>query len=121
MSATTAVAENAAMRLGVMVRTNTELFVYWQPGRHPASLLRVSDLTGRPPEESLDGRGRRDVVLSQQVSLYLKDLLPGHMYFVELGDERDGAFQPVIGAGPVQTPWLPTTDASTFPAPYHRS
>jgi hypothetical protein len=119
MSAATAVTECRDGRLGVMVRTATELFVYWQGGPTEGLTLRVTDLTGRPPSELLDGRGWREVPAAAAV--YLPNLAPGHLFYVELGRREADRFFPVVGAGPVQTPWLPGADLPAFPAPYHRS
>lgn len=119
MSATTAVKETREGRLGVMVRTATEIYVYWQGTETEGLTLRVTDLTGRPPSESLDGCGLRE--LPAAASAYLPNLLPGHLYFVEIGRRDTGGFFPLAGAGPVQTPWLPGAAESPFPAPYHRS
>jgi len=119
VSATTAVKETRDGRLGVMVRTAKEIFVYWQ-GEAPEGLtLRVTDLTGRPPSELLDGRGWRELPAAPAV--YLPNLQPGHLYFVEVGCQGPEGFVPLLGAGPVQTPWLPVTDHTAFLAPYHRS
>lgn len=120
MSATTAVNQTPDGRLGVMVRTPTEVFIYWQGTRAASGLsLRVTDLTGRPTPELLDGAGCR--YLDAADASYVPNLLPGHLYYVEVG-RRDGeGFHPLMGAGPVQTPWLSTSDRSAFPAPYHRS
>ncbi|HYG60908.1 MAG TPA: hypothetical protein VD902_22755 [Symbiobacteriaceae bacterium] len=120
MSATTAVKEAKEGRLGVMVRTPTELFVYWQGARQAGDItLRVSDLSGRPAAQSLDGRGYRDIEAASTV--YVPNLLPGHLYYVEVGRHGPEGFYPLMGAGPVQTPWKPGNDAPEFPAPYHRS
>jgi hypothetical protein len=125
MSATTAVTETAAGRLGVMVRTAAEIFIYWYPPGVGAqteagpNTIRISDMTGRPAAELLDGQGYRD--LEAATAIYVPNLQPGHLYFVEAG-RRDGeGFHPVIGVGPVQTPWLGLPDQPAFPAPYHRS
>jgi hypothetical protein len=119
MSATTAVKETREGRLGVMVRTATELFVYWQGAEAAELRLRVTDLTGRPAAESLDGVGFREIPAAP--AAYLPGLLPGHLYYVEIGRRDDGGFYPLAGAGPVQTPWLPGAAEAPFPAPYHRS
>ncbi|MDB4894381.1 MAG: hypothetical protein JWN15_643, partial [Firmicutes bacterium] len=47
MGAATCVTERAGMRLGVMVRTAAELWVYWTNADVQA--LRVLDVTGRTP------------------------------------------------------------------------
>lgn len=122
MSATTAVATSDAGRLGVMVRSATQVVVYWE-ARKPYSLrLRVTDLTGRAPSESLDGTGSRELAVKGTV-IYVDHLIPGRLYGVALGLGEGDAFRSLIFAGPVQTPWRPTTEAPLppFPAPYHRS
>jgi hypothetical protein len=122
MSASTAVAQADGRRLGVMVRTQNEIFAYWSPSLDRPLTLRVTDLTGRPAAESLDGRGYRDVPLEAGAEeQYLTGLQPGHLYVVEIGETEEGAFHPLLSAGPVQTPWLPSPDKSDFPRPYHRS
>ncbi|HLN63438.1 MAG TPA: hypothetical protein VK464_18025 [Symbiobacteriaceae bacterium] len=120
MSATTAVSQSASGHLGVMVRTATELFVYWRAmSDTPGLMLRVSDLTGRPVAELLDGAGHR--YLEVAAASYVPNLLSGHLYYVEVG-RRDGEqFAPLLGAGPVQTPWVTAADEAAFPAPYSRS
>jgi hypothetical protein len=116
MGAATCVTERAGMRLGVMVRTAAELWVYWTNADVQA--LRVLDVTGRTPSESLDGTGERVVAPGAgATSAYVAGLLPGHLYVVELLDGD----QVLLSAGPVQTPWLSAADDSSFPAPYHRS
>jgi hypothetical protein len=120
MSVTTAVAQTAVGRLGAMVRTSTELFVYWQGTPDMAGLsLRISDLTGRPAPELLDGVGCR--YLDAASASYVPNLLPGHLYYVEVGRRGEGGFVPLAGTGPVQTPWQAGPDRAVFPAPYHRS
>lgn len=121
MGASTCVSEQAGMRLGVMVRTGTELWVYWSLPEEAAPVdgLRVVDVTGRPQSESLDGTGERVVAASESGSgsQYVTDVLPGHLYAVELLAQG----RVLLSAGPVQTPWLNAADDSAFPAPYHRS
>ena len=122
MSATSAVKIGRCGRLGVMVRTATELYIYWRPavGGAPGPLsFRVTDLTGRPAEELLDGRGYREIPLGD--SVYVPDLLPGHLYVAEVGRTQPEGFMPLLSVGPVQTPWVAVPDGSGFPAPYHRS
>lgn len=106
-----------------MVRTPNELFVYWRPapgGVDGAPLgLRITDLTGRPADESLDGCGFRDVPVSE--SVYVANLLPGHLYIAEVGYAEAGGFTPLLTVGPVQTPSLAAGDSADFPAAYHRS
>lgn len=121
MSATTAVAECREGRLGLMVRTPTEVFVYWRPApaAGPNLVLRISDLSGRPPEQLLDGTGCR--YLEAGSGVYVSDLLPGHLYYAEVGRRGPDGFEPLGGAGPVQTPWGATKETAAFPAPYHRS
>lgn len=120
MSAATVTKEGARGRLGAMVRTATELFIYWKPVAAGHDLwFRVHDVTGRPAQESLDGSGRRDLPAAE--SCYVTDLLPGHLYYVEVGRPTAEGFDPLMGVGPVQTPWKAFADTSAFPAPYHRS
>ena len=120
MGATTAVSQGALGHLGVMVRTATELFVYWRPlGDTHGLRLRVSDLTGRPVPELLDGTGYRHLEVA--AASYVPDLLPGHLYYVEVGRSDGEQFVPLLGAGPVQTPWVAAADMAAFPAPYSRS
>lgn len=121
MSATTAMAECREGRLGLMVRTPTEVFVYWRPapGAGESLLLRISDLSGRPAEDSLDGTGYR--FLEAVAGVYVPNLLPGRLYYVEVGRRGPDGFVPLGGAGPVQTPWGVTKETAAFPAPYHRS
>jgi len=119
MSATTAVKETREGRLGVMVRTSHEIFVYFSGDLSEGLTLRVTDLTGRPPSELLDGRGWRE--LPAAAAAYVPNLQPGHLYYVEAGRRGPEGFFPLMGAGPVQTPWLPGADLPAFPAPYHRS
>lgn len=118
MSATTAVRETREGRLGVMVRTSHEIFIYWQ-GAGSDLVLRVTDLTGRPSAELLDGCGWRELPASE--AAYVPNLQPGHLYYVEIGRRTPEGFFPMLGAGPVQTPWLPGAHHVAFPAPYHRS
>lgn len=122
MSATTAVVECKEGRLGVMVRTTTEIFIYWRPGSlsgEPNLALRVTDLSGRPADQLLDGVGYR--YLDAAAAVYVPNLQPGHLYFVEVGRRGVDGFHPLAGAGPVQTPWTAVKDQTSFPAPYHRS
>lgn len=122
MSATTAVKIGRPGRLGVMVRTATELYIYWRPavGGVPGPLmLRITDLTGRPAEESLDGCGFRELAAAE--SVYASTLLPGHLYVAEIGRTGPDGFTPLLSVGPVQTPWLAAADSPDYPAPYHRS
>lgn len=122
MSATTAVATSNAGRLGIMVRSATQLVAYWEVGTDRSLRLRVTDLSGRAPSESLDGTGRRELAVEGMV-IYLDQLIPGHLYGVALGEGEGDAFCPLISAGPVQTPWRPGPEAALplFPTPYHRS
>lgn len=122
MSAATALAESERGRLGVMVRTPDELFVYWETPQDGPLAIRVLDQSGRPANESLDGCGYR-VIPGEggRSSAYVRNLTPGHLYFVEIGDPGGGGFSPWLGAGPVQTPWRTMADAAAFPSPYHRS
>lgn len=123
MSATTAIKVGRPGRLGLMVRTPTELFVYWRPapGNLPGRLtLRIFDLTGRSAAESLDGCGYREMEAAE--SIYVPNLLPGRLYVAEVGRRGPEGFVTILSAGPVQTPWLAASvDSSDYPAPYHRS
>lgn len=121
MSATTAVKTGRPGRLGVMVRTPEELYVYWRPFHsYPRLALRITDLTGRPTEELLDGCGFREMEAAQ--SVYVSNLLPGHLYVAEIGQTGAEGFVPLLSAGPVQTPWVAgAADSSEYPAPFHRS
>jgi len=121
MSATTAIKVGRPGRLGVMVRTPTELHLYWRPALPATAALRfrICDLTGRPVHESLDGCGYREMPAAD--SVYVSDLLPGHIYLAEIGESGPSGFTPILAAGPVQTPWLPSADSSAFPSPYYRS
>lgn len=120
MNANTAVIRTGAGQAGAMVRSGTSLYLYWQGAATVGAVTVVlSDLSGRPPHELLDGDGLRVVeVPAGQTGLYLNDLLPGHLYGVEILTELGS---PLFRLGPVQTPWLPNSDPSAFPAPYHRS
>jgi hypothetical protein len=121
MSAITAVERDGAGALGVMVRTATTLYVYWE-GETSPQVLRVVDVTGRPPAELLDGTGCREITVPPGCrSYYVSDLLPGHLYYVAAGRSGPDGFRPARAVGPVQTPWLDTAGESAFPAPYHRS
>lgn len=120
MSATTAVAQGRGARLGVMVRTADQIMIYWEMASATPLRLRVSDLTGRPPADSLDGRGWRELH-AEGGRLFLEGLLPGHLYGVALGEGEGDRFRPLLQAGPVQTPWRRSRDSERFPAPYHRS
>jgi hypothetical protein len=125
MSAVTCVAEAGGMRLGVMVRTDRELFVYWslpEDGATPA--LRVLDVTGRAAPELVDGTGVRECAVRPGAgSAYIGQLLPGHLYMVELGESGLEAFRPLLAAGPVQTPGPGAASGAdpAFPSPYQRS
>lgn len=123
MSATTAIKMGRPGRLGIMVRTPTEVYVYWRPApaHGPQRLaLRILDLTGRPAAESLDGCGYREMEAAE--SVYVSNLLPGHLYVAEVGRTGPEGFAPLLSAGPVQTPWLAAAvDEADYPAPYHRS
>lgn len=120
MSAATAICEGAHGRLGAMVRTATELFIYWKPVAACHGLrFRVHDVTGRPMHDLLDGSGRRDLPAAE--ACYVADLIPGHLYYVEVGRHTGAGFDALMGVGPVQTPWKAIADTATFPDPYHRS
>jgi hypothetical protein len=119
MSTTTALTESRAGRLGVMVRTGNQLFVYWRAAAEGPRVLRITDLSGRAPDESLDGVGFREVALAGGAqSVYVDRLIAGHLYGVALCAEGGAV---LLAAGPVQTPPVPAIDTSTFPVPYHRS
>jgi hypothetical protein len=106
-----------------MVRTPTELHVYWRPAgghHHPRLVLRITDLTGRPRGDLLDGCGFREVEAAE--STYVPNLLPGHLYLAEVGTAGPEGFCALLSVGPVQTPGLAApVDSSDYPAPYHRS
>ncbi len=111
MNGNTAVAVSGPARVGVMVRSATSIYIYWRGA--PGAALRLVDLSGRPRHELLDGCGERRVAVSEaEGGVYVDDLLPGHLYYVEAG---------TLGAGPVQTPWRRPAEGSGFPEPYHRS
>lgn len=120
MNANSAVIRTGSGQAGAMVRSGTSLYLYWQgdPAGGPVTVL-LTDLSGRPPHELLDGDGLRTVEVPEgQTGLYLNDLLPGHLYGAEL---RSADGTTLFRLGPVQTPWLAGPDPSAFPAPYHRS
>lgn len=123
MSAITAIKVGRPGKLGLMVRTPTEVYIYWRPARvsaAPLLVLRIIDLTGRPAWESLDGCGFRELAAAE--SVYVPNLLPGHLYVAEVGYNGPDGFSPLLSVGPVQTPWVaPTAERSDYPAPYHRS
>lgn len=122
MNGTAAIAQQGNERLGVMVRSGTSIHVYWEATGRTALGLTVADLSGRPRGELLDGVGLRVVPLSTETgSLYIEELLPGHIYQVELGEITDRGFSLVLSSRPIETPWPVTTDRSDFPKPYHRS
>lgn len=121
----TAVVTGAPGRLGVMVRTRTSLHVYWRLRVRPDRLvLRVTELSGRPPDLALDGCGWREAAVPDgEDSVYVSGLTPGRPYAVELGERRGGRFVPLLAAPAVETPWLPAAGyrEPDFPAPYFRS
>lgn len=123
MSATTSIRVGRRGRLGLMVRTPEELFVYWRPApgeRFGPLVLRITDLTGRPAPDLLDGCGFRE--LEADESVYIGNLLPGHLYVAEVGTAGPEGFSPILSAGPVQTPWrVASAERVEYPAPYHRS
>lgn len=122
MNANTALITVGEERLGVMVRSHTSAYVYWRTRSTQSLALRVTDLSGRPAHQSLDGTGMRTVALgSAQTGHYLEGLVPGHIYSVVLGEVKGESFTPLLEAQPVQTPWLPVDDPSAFPPAYHRS
>jgi hypothetical protein len=122
MTASTAVTEWGGERLGVMVRSAQELFIYWTPTFARSLVLQVRDLSGRPASALLDGTGLRERHLpAGERTLYVGALLPGHLYEVAIGEQKEGAFLPLLTAGPVQTPWLPREGEERFPERYHRS
>jgi len=122
LNGSASIGQHGTERLGVMVRSGTSIHVYWTMIGRTALGLRVTDLSGRPGAELLDGVGLRVIRLSvESGSLYVEDLLPGRLYHVEVGEMTDRGFTPVLASDPVETPWPVTTDHSAFPEPYHRS
>lgn len=122
MTASVAVTEWGGGRLGVMVRSAQELFIYWNPPTAHSLVLQLKDLSGRPNSALLDGTGTRERRIPPgQTSLYVGALLPGHLYEVAIGEQREGAFRPLMEAGPVQTPWLPREGEGRSAELYHRS
>jgi hypothetical protein len=122
MNGSAVVTEWGESRLGVMVRSARELFVYWSPPTAQPLILQVRDLSGRPATAMLDGTGRRERrIPAGQTSLYIGALLPGHLYEVAIGEQREGAFRPLLEAGPIQTPWLPREGEERSALLYHRS
>jgi len=122
MNANTAVAARGPDRMGVMVRSARSLFVYWRVER-PCLTVRITDLSGRSVSELLDQTGVRHVTPGAgESAVYVDDVLPGHLYYVELGEASADGFVPLLAAAPVQTPGLPGTDEATSPSSqYHRS
>ncbi len=117
MNANTAV----VARMGVMVRSARSIYVYWR-GVEQGLTIRITDLSGHPVAQLLDGSGvRRIVPGAGESAVYIEDLLPGYIYHVELGQESGAGFVPLLSAATVQTPWLPGTDDSAFASQYHRS
>jgi hypothetical protein len=122
MTGTAALTEWGGGRLGVMVRSASELYVYWSPSTAHSLILHVKDLSGRPASALLDGTGTRERrIAAGQTSLYVGALLPGHLYEVAIGEQREGTFTSHLTAGPVQTPWLPREGEERSPSLYHRS
>lgn len=122
MTCTATVTEWSGGRLGVMVRSASELFVYWAPSAATSLILQVRDLSGRATAALLDGTGIRERRINPgQTSLYVGALLPGHLYEVAIGEQRDGQFTALMTAGPVQTPWMPREGEERSPSLYHRS
>lgn len=122
MTGAARVTEWGGGRLGVMVRSSQELFIYWSPPVNHARILQLTDLSGRPTSALLDGTGKRERRIQPgQTALYVGGLLPGHLYEVAIGEQREGAFQPQLEAGPIQTPWLPREGPESGPELYHRS
>ncbi len=121
MSATTAVKADRLGRLGAMVRTSNEIYLYWRPSmpvdRH--LVFRVTDLTGLPVHELLDGTGRREFPATE--SVYVSGLPAGHIYLAEVGRYGPEGFTTLLSVGPVQTPWVASADFSDFPSLYYRS
>lgn len=89
-----------------LVLAPDRMYVYWQAEAGPLA-LRVSDLSGLPPAESLDGRGWRQVAVAAPTGgVYLEGLPPGHILWCELGRPEAGGFQPLAAAPPVELPWV---------------
>jgi len=122
LNGVTEITQQGAEQLGVMVRSSTSIHVYWETTDRTTLGLHVTDLSGRPREDSLDGTGHRMIrLLTGTGSLYLEKMIPGHIYHFELGEMTDRGFSPLISSRPVETPWASTHDESAFPKPYHRS
>jgi len=89
-----------------LVLNSTRMHVYWEVAAAGPLALRVSDLSGRPPAESLDGTGWRLVAVAEAAGrAYLEELPPGHILWVEVGEVRAEGFVPLATAPPVQLPW----------------
>lgn len=117
MNANTAV----GARMGVMVRSARSIHVYWR-SMEQGLTVRITDLSGHPVAQLLDGTGVRQITPAVgESAVYVEDLLPGHLYYVEVGSLATDGFVPLLALSPVQTPWLPGSDESAFPSQYHRS
>ena len=99
-SASVALTTQGEQMLGVMVRTPTELWVYWQTPS-PGLTLRLQDVSGFPNDALT---ALRDVPITDGATdLWLQGLMPGHLYLVAIGEGQGDAFQPALSAGPVLT------------------
>lgn len=87
-----------AARIRLMVISATTAWCYWQdvppPGPGVQRQLHLLDLSGRPPEESLDGRGLRIVAAPERDFLFTT-LLPGLIIQAVIGDARGRRFSPL--------------------------
>lgn len=97
-------------KVEALVKNPYSLVAYWcpPPGADlpPDACLRVVDLSGRPPEQSLDGTGLRLIPLvpGQRIH-HVGSLLPDRLYQIQFGQLVSGAFTTVCAAAPVHTPW----------------
>lgn len=97
-------------RVTALVKNPHSLVVYWQTEEAavlPAgACLRILDLTGRAPDQSLDGLGYRLIgLVPDQHVHHVGSLLPDRLYGVEFGYIVAGQFQTLASATPVHTPW----------------
>lgn len=91
--------------LRTFVVSPTSILVSFEPGSE-ARHLRISDLSGYPSEQSLDGAGwRLEALAPGQERMRVNGLLPGHIYWFELGAGAAAGFSAMATAPPVATPW----------------